>query len=331
MKCFFTSRGQLWMTALVTRKRREGKPTMTRPTAMDLYAFILLNKSFMSRASDFKWRAANILISRYPPPEEEKEDENQVRATQRIRHNRRKGIYLYFSKKYVCSHLSGWRMLTLGLCRLRSWRGHTDTRLAKAQRYIVLCTLFFSVFVFVAWRWSKQRWTFFISTLRMMLLRMWRSWRAAVFSQRARCCFLTVILNSWLSVGYTVNNKNLSMLCDYLCGFGHMVLQAAFMDEGHFQKTHHTSAGLNGDEYPYGTEECKPVTLSSLSTFLFFSQHFATRCLLIVFIPLHPQKKPTKMKLLHVGRRSSKVNMFRWNVWFVWVFLMNVSKCHFFL
>lgn len=109
------------------------------------------------------------------------------------------------------------------------------------------------------------------------------------------------------------------MLCDYLCGFGHMVLQAASMDEGHFQKTHHTSAGLNGDEYTYGTVDCKPVTLSSLSTFLFFSQHFVTHYLLTVVIPLHPQKKPTKMKLLHVGRRSSKVNMFRWNVWFVWV------------
>ncbi|XP_039996541.1 uncharacterized protein si:cabz01007807.1 isoform X2 [Xiphias gladius] len=51
--------------------------------------------------------------------------------------------------------------------------------------------------------------------------------------------------------------------------------KAAFMDDKHLQKTHHFSPGLNGDEDAYGMEDCKP-------------------------------KKPSKMKLLHMGRRSSK-------------------------
>ncbi|XP_040887046.1 uncharacterized protein si:cabz01007807.1 isoform X2 [Toxotes jaculatrix] len=54
--------------------------------------------------------------------------------------------------------------------------------------------------------------------------------------------------------------------------------KAAFMDDKHFQKTHHFSSGLYGDEDAYGMEDCKP-------------------------------KKSTKMKLLHVGRRSPKEEM----------------------
>ncbi|KAI3376244.1 hypothetical protein L3Q82_016753, partial [Scortum barcoo] len=54
--------------------------------------------------------------------------------------------------------------------------------------------------------------------------------------------------------------------------------QAAFMDDEHFQKPPHMSPGLNGDEDPYGMEDCKP-------------------------------KKPAKMKLLHMGRRSPKEDM----------------------
>ncbi|XP_041820788.1 uncharacterized protein si:cabz01007807.1 isoform X5 [Chelmon rostratus] len=53
--------------------------------------------------------------------------------------------------------------------------------------------------------------------------------------------------------------------------------KAAFMDDEHFEKTLHASAGLNGDEDPYGMEDCKP--------------------------------KKTTMKLLHVGRRRSKEDM----------------------
>lgn len=148
MKCFFTSRGQLWMTALVTRrrKRREGKPTMTRPTAMDLYAFILLNESFMSKASDFKWRAANILISRYPPPEEEKEDENQVRATQRIRHNRTKGsaskLYICISAKNMFVHTwagdACWHLVSADWGAEGGTRTHASQRL-KGTLCCVLC------------------------------------------------------------------------------------------------------------------------------------------------------------------------------------------------
>ncbi|XP_073330655.1 uncharacterized protein [Pagrus major] len=54
--------------------------------------------------------------------------------------------------------------------------------------------------------------------------------------------------------------------------------KAAFMDDEHFQKALHTSAGFNGDEALYGMEDCKP-------------------------------KKPTKMKMRHVGHRSSKEGM----------------------
>ncbi|KAK1890239.1 Apolipoprotein L domain containing protein 1 [Dissostichus eleginoides] len=50
------------------------------------------------------------------------------------------------------------------------------------------------------------------------------------------------------------------------------------MDDKHFQKTRPMSAGFNGDEDPYEMEDCKP-------------------------------KKPTKMKMLQTGRRSSKENM----------------------
>ncbi|XP_070785888.1 uncharacterized protein [Enoplosus armatus] len=58
--------------------------------------------------------------------------------------------------------------------------------------------------------------------------------------------------------------------------------KAAFMEDELLQKTLHMSAGLNGDEDPYGTEDCKP-------------------------------KKPTKMKLLHVGRGSSKDDIQNFN------------------
>ncbi|XP_045921684.1 uncharacterized protein si:cabz01007807.1 isoform X10 [Micropterus dolomieu] len=54
--------------------------------------------------------------------------------------------------------------------------------------------------------------------------------------------------------------------------------QAAFMDDDLLQKTPHMSAGLNGDEDPYGMADWKP-------------------------------KKPTKMKQLRVGRRSPKEGM----------------------
>ncbi|XP_045921685.1 uncharacterized protein si:cabz01007807.1 isoform X11 [Micropterus dolomieu] len=53
---------------------------------------------------------------------------------------------------------------------------------------------------------------------------------------------------------------------------------AAFMDDDLLQKTPHMSAGLNGDEDPYGMADWKP-------------------------------KKPTKMKQLRVGRRSPKEGM----------------------
>ncbi|XP_078020539.1 uncharacterized protein LOC117272667 isoform X2 [Epinephelus lanceolatus] len=54
--------------------------------------------------------------------------------------------------------------------------------------------------------------------------------------------------------------------------------KAAFMDDEHFQKTRHMSAGLNGDEDTWEMEDCKP-------------------------------KKPTKTKLLHGGFGSSKEDM----------------------
>lgn len=37
------------------------------------------------------------------------------------------------------------------------------------------------------------------------------------------------------------------------------------MDEEHFQKALHTSAGLNGDEALYGMEDWKPVTFFEYS------------------------------------------------------------------
>lgn len=42
------------------------------------------------------------------------------------------------------------------------------------------------------------------------------------------------------------------------------------MDDEHFQKTLQTSAGFNGDESPYGMEDCKPVTFSSFNTSFFY-------------------------------------------------------------
>ncbi|XP_020504499.2 uncharacterized protein si:cabz01007807.1 [Labrus bergylta] len=54
--------------------------------------------------------------------------------------------------------------------------------------------------------------------------------------------------------------------------------KADLMDDEDFQRALHMSAGLNGDVDPYGMEDVKP-------------------------------KKPTKMKMLHVGRRSSKEDM----------------------
>ncbi|XP_042367815.1 uncharacterized protein si:cabz01007807.1 isoform X2 [Plectropomus leopardus] len=51
--------------------------------------------------------------------------------------------------------------------------------------------------------------------------------------------------------------------------------KAAFMEDEHFEKARHASAGLNDDEDPRGMEDCKP-------------------------------KKTIKSKLLHMGRRSSK-------------------------
>ncbi|KAK5848269.1 hypothetical protein PBY51_005897 [Eleginops maclovinus] len=54
--------------------------------------------------------------------------------------------------------------------------------------------------------------------------------------------------------------------------------KAAFTDDEYSQKARPVSAGLNGDEDLYGMEDCKP-------------------------------KKPTKMKMLLMGRRSSKENM----------------------
>ncbi|XP_028261580.1 uncharacterized protein LOC114435853 isoform X2 [Parambassis ranga] len=56
----------------------------------------------------------------------------------------------------------------------------------------------------------------------------------------------------------------------------HSTSQAAFMDDEHFQKTH--CSGPHGDEDEYGVQDCKP-------------------------------KKPSKMKLPRVGRRSSQENM----------------------
>ncbi|XP_044040782.1 uncharacterized protein si:cabz01007807.1 isoform X3 [Siniperca chuatsi] len=58
--------------------------------------------------------------------------------------------------------------------------------------------------------------------------------------------------------------------------------KAAFMDDELLEKTLHMSAGLNGDEDPYGMEDWKP-------------------------------KKTTKMKLLHMDRRSSKDDMLDYN------------------
>ncbi|XP_078131800.1 uncharacterized protein LOC144534043 isoform X2 [Sander vitreus] len=58
----------------------------------------------------------------------------------------------------------------------------------------------------------------------------------------------------------------------------HSSCKAASLDEEHFQKTHRRSAELSGDEDPYGMEDCHP-------------------------------KKTTNMKLLHMGRRSSKEDM----------------------
>ncbi|KAM6960337.1 uncharacterized protein LKV04_021898 [Tautogolabrus adspersus] len=54
--------------------------------------------------------------------------------------------------------------------------------------------------------------------------------------------------------------------------------KADFMEDEELQRALHMSAGLNGDMDPYGMEDVKP-------------------------------KKPTKMKMLHVGRRSSKEDM----------------------
>ncbi|XP_042257438.1 uncharacterized protein si:cabz01007807.1 isoform X4 [Thunnus maccoyii] len=54
--------------------------------------------------------------------------------------------------------------------------------------------------------------------------------------------------------------------------------KAAFLDDEYLQKTYHMSPGLNGDEDTYGMEDCKP-------------------------------KKHSIVKLLHMGRRSSKEDM----------------------
>ncbi len=54
------------------------------------------------------------------------------------------------------------------------------------------------------------------------------------------------------------------------------------MDDEHLQKTLHMSAGLNGDEDPYGMEDCKPVTFFSFNTQFFF-EHFVTYFHLIGF------------------------------------------------
>ncbi|KAJ4949089.1 hypothetical protein JOQ06_020607 [Pogonophryne albipinna] len=62
----------------------------------------------------------------------------------------------------------------------------------------------------------------------------------------------------------------------------HSTSKAAYMDDKHFQKTRRMSAGFNGDEDPYEMEDCKP-------------------------------KKPTKMKMLQTGHRSSKENMLDFN------------------
>ncbi|KAK9524938.1 hypothetical protein VZT92_017295 [Zoarces viviparus] len=40
--------------------------------------------------------------------------------------------------------------------------------------------------------------------------------------------------------------------------------KAAFMDDEHFQETHHMSGGLNGDEDPYEVEDCKPKPTKKL-------------------------------------------------------------------
>ncbi|XP_010782451.1 uncharacterized protein isoform X2 [Notothenia coriiceps] len=62
----------------------------------------------------------------------------------------------------------------------------------------------------------------------------------------------------------------------------HSTSKAAYLDDKHFQKTRPMSAGFNGDEDPYEMDDCKP-------------------------------KKPTKMKMLQTGRRSSKENMLDFN------------------
>ncbi|XP_023138272.2 uncharacterized protein si:cabz01007807.1 isoform X3 [Amphiprion ocellaris] len=71
--------------------------------------------------------------------------------------------------------------------------------------------------------------------------------------------------------GYTPRKKSQDDASEH-------VEEAAFMDDEHLQRTNYFSPGLNGDEEAYGMQDCKP-------------------------------KKPTKKKLPHMARRSSKENM----------------------
>lgn len=66
---------------------------------------------------------------------------------------------------------------------------------------------------------------------------------------------MTVTVICWLYLSKYAASK--STVC-FEC-------QAAFMDEEHFQKALHTSAGLNGDEALYGMEDWKPVTFFEYS------------------------------------------------------------------
>lgn len=56
------------------------------------------------------------------------------------------------------------------------------------------------------------------------------------------------------------------------------------MDDEHFEKTLHASAGLNGDEDPYGMEDCKPVTLFSFNAQFLFEHPVACFHLMGIFV-----------------------------------------------
>lgn len=132
--CFIVNRGPPWMAALAVRRMRtEGKRITMRSTAMTSRLLDISDLIVSDNCECSCFGSLNLFLT----PEEKKEDENPVRATQRIRHHCREGNnpLLHFSLFHSISDV--WpACFKLPPTRLMmSWREHTDTLLAKAQRY----------------------------------------------------------------------------------------------------------------------------------------------------------------------------------------------------